>query len=90
MSNSRFQQTGVKDGKREDIAKSLGSIEYALDCLLDYFVIVSKREFNGISGHFSKTCLSFQRYRVSKVDQSGNGEKESKANQSNNTTRLKV
>ena len=78
MSNSRFQQTGVKDGKREDIAKSLGSIEYALDCLLDYFVIVSKREFNGISGHFSKTCSLISTYGVLRtLHRSGNGEKDS-------------
>ena len=42
------------------IVKSLGSIENALNCLLDNFVIVSKSEFNGISGYFCKECLSFQ------------------------------
>ena len=61
LANSmRFQQTGVEDGKREDVAKSVGSIEYALDCLLDNFVIVRKKEFHGISGYFCKKCLSFE------------------------------
>ncbi len=61
LANSvRFQQTGVEDGKKEDVAKSLGSIEYALSCLLDNFVIVRKKEFHGISGYFCKECPSFE------------------------------
>ena len=60
MAYSRFQETGVSDGKREDIAKSLGSIENALDCLLDNFVVVRKKEFQGISGYFCKKCVTFQ------------------------------
>lgn len=44
----------------EDIAKSLSSIKYALDYLLDNFVIISKKEFNGISGYFCKKCLTFE------------------------------
>jgi len=66
MANSlRFQQTEVWEGKSEEIAKSLGSIESALDCLLDNFVIVRKQDFHGISGYFCNKCLSFQ-YRYIK------------------------
>ena len=60
MSNSRFQQTGIRDSTADPIVNSMGSIENALNYLLDNFVIVRKREFHGISGYFCKNCLSFQ------------------------------
>ena len=44
----------------DSIADSMGSIENALSCLVDNFVIVSKKEFHGISGYFCKKCLSFE------------------------------
>jgi hypothetical protein len=58
MANSvRFQQTGTRDSTGEDIANSM---ENALNYLLDNFVIVRKKEFQGISGYFCTECLSFQ------------------------------
>ena len=66
MSNSvRFQQTEIIQDKSEDLTNSLGSIEYALDYLLDNFVIVHKKEFHGISGYLCKKCLTFE-YRYIK------------------------
>jgi len=65
MANSRFQQTGIRDNTGEPIANSMGSIENALNYLLDNFLIVRKREFQGISGYFCRKCLSFQ-YRYIK------------------------
>ena len=58
----RFQQTGIRESPsmNDSIADSMGSIENALSCLVDNFVIVSKKEFHGISGYFCKKCLSFQ------------------------------
>src|SRR6476620_7859364 len=65
MANSRFQQTGIRDNTGEPIANSMGSIENALNYLLDNFLIVRKREFQGLSGYFCRKCLSFQ-YRYIK------------------------
>jgi hypothetical protein len=56
----RFQQTGIQDSMNESIADSMGTIENALSCLVDNFVIVRKQEFHGISGYFCKKCLSFE------------------------------
>ena len=60
MTNSGFQQTGIRDSTAEPIVNSMGRIENALNYLLDNFVIVRKTEFQGISGYFCKNCLSFQ------------------------------
>lgn len=38
----------------------MGSIENALNYLLDNFVIIRKTEFHGISGYFCSKCLTFQ------------------------------
>ncbi|MGA8484202.1 MAG: hypothetical protein WB706_07355 [Nitrososphaeraceae archaeon] len=65
MVYSIFQQTRIRDSTGEPIANSMGSIENALNYLLDNFVIVRKKEFQGISGYFCKKCLSFQ-YRYIK------------------------
>lgn len=65
MAYSRFQQTGIKDSTGNSIVNSIGSIENALNYLLDNFAIVRKKEFQGISGYFCKECLSFQ-YRYIK------------------------
>jgi hypothetical protein len=56
----RFQQTGIRDSMNDSIADSMGSIENALNCLVDSFVIVRKKEFHGISGYFCKKCHSFE------------------------------
>lgn len=58
MANAaRFQQKGTKDDTGED---SLGTIEYSLNYILDNFVIISKKEFRGISGFYCKKCLTFE------------------------------
>lgn len=60
MANSRFQQTGITNPTGEHIMNSMGSIENALNFLLDNYVFFSKKEFHGISGYFCKKCLTFQ------------------------------
>src|SRR6478672_3569834 len=61
MSTSvRFQKTGVSSGVLEVFANSWGSIENAVDYLLDNFVIVNKREIQGISAFFCNKCLEFE------------------------------
>ncbi len=61
MSNSvRFQQTGIGNSTNAPLANSMGSIENALDYLLENFVVVGKKEFNGLSGYFCKKCVTFQ------------------------------
>jgi len=70
MANSRFQQTGIRDNTGEPIANSMGSIENALNYLLDNFLIVRKREFQGISGYFCRKCLSFQ-YKMKRQRKTG-------------------
>ena len=60
MTNSGFQQTGIRDSTAEPIVNSMGTIENALNYLLNNFIIVRKSEFHGISGYFCKNCLSFQ------------------------------
>lgn len=42
MAYSRFQQTGIKDSTGNSIVNSMGSIENALNYLLDNFAIVRK------------------------------------------------
>lgn len=60
----RFQQIGVVDDTGEQLSNS-GSAEDSLNYFLDKFVLLRKKEFQGISGHFCKNCLSFQ-YRYVK------------------------
>jgi hypothetical protein len=65
MTYTRFQQTEISDSAGKPVVNSMGSLENALNYLLDNFVIVRKKEFQGISGYFCKKCLSFQ-YRYIK------------------------
>ena len=62
----RFQQTEFVDNEGNDIVDS-GSIENSLGYLLDNFVVVRKREFQGISGYFCEKCLSFQYQYVKNI-----------------------
>ena len=71
MANSRFQQTGIRDNTGEPIANSMGSIENALNYLLDNSVIVRKKEFQGISEYFCKKCLSFQYRYITPILENG-------------------
>jgi len=39
---------------------SIGSMDNALNCFMDNYVLLRKTEVNGISGHICDNCLSFQ------------------------------
>lgn len=60
MLNSRFQQTRIWVAAGEPTLNSVATIEDALTYLLDNFVVVRKKEFQGISGYYCKICLSFE------------------------------
>lgn len=61
---------------RDDISPvealySINSLEYALDYLLDNFVLVNKSDIQGISSYFCDECLSFE---IRYIQDTGNQE----------------
>ncbi|MFI5423685.1 MAG: hypothetical protein ACHQXG_02740 [Nitrososphaerales archaeon] len=56
----RLQAMNRRYHIRQDNLDSMRSMEYALNYLLDNFVMVSKRDIQGISGCFCEKCLSFE------------------------------
>ena len=56
----RLQAMNRRYHIRQDNLDSMRSMEYAHNYLLDNFVMVSKRDIQGISGCFCEKCLSFE------------------------------
>ena len=55
-----IQELGFRLDVNQVVSDSVGSIDKALNYLMDNFVILRKTDVSGISGHVCDNCLTFQ------------------------------